>query len=150
MTFHEKIKEEIKTAMMAKDQVKLLVLRGMSAAFTNELVAKGRKPQELLTDEESLAVVSRLAKQRKDSIDQFTKGARKDLAENEQAELAVLEVYLPKMMGKDEIIKIAEAKKIELGITDASQKGFFMKTLMQELKGKADGGDVKAVIDGLF
>ncbi len=150
MTFHEKIKEEIKAAMMAKDQVKLLVLRGMSAAFTNELVAKGRKPQELLTDEESLAVVSRLAKQRKDSIEQFTKGGRADLAESEQAELAVLEVYLPKMMSKEEIVKIAESKKAELGITDASQKGLFMKTLMQELKGKADGGDVKAVIDSLF
>ena len=73
---HEQIKNGIKEAMMAKDQVRLETLRGMSAAFTNELVAKGRKPNEILGDEEVLAVITRLSKQRKDSIEQFTKGGR--------------------------------------------------------------------------
>ena len=73
---HEDIKKGIKEAMLAKDEVKLRTLRGMSAAFTNELVAKGRKPDELLADEEALGVISRLAKQRKDSMEQFKKGNR--------------------------------------------------------------------------
>ena len=147
---HEDIKKGIKEAMLAKDEVKLRTLRGMSAAFTNELVAKGRKPDELLADEEALGVISRLAKQRKDSMEQFKKGNREDLVEAERAELAILETYLPKMMDRAEIEALARAKKSELGISDPSQKGKLMAEIMRELKGKADGADVKSVVDSLF
>ena len=84
---HESIQGKIKGAMLAKDAVRLETLRGMSAAFVNELVAKGRKPDEKLSDEEALAVVMRLAKQRKDSIEQFKKGGREDLVAEETAEV---------------------------------------------------------------
>ncbi len=136
--------------MMAKDSVRLETLRGMSAAFTNELVAKGKKPNEMLGDEEVLAVIARLAKQRKDSIEQFTKGGRMDLVEVEQAQLAILETYLPKMMDKSEVESIVKAKKDELGITDATKKGMLMSAVMKDLKGKADGMVVKEVVDSLF
>ncbi len=147
---HENIKGEIKEAMMAKDAVRLEVLRGMSAAFTNELVAKGKKPQDILTDEEALAVISRLSKQRKDSIEQFTKGGREDLVAEEKAQLAVIEKYLPEMMGASEVEKIARAKKEELGVTDPTKKGMLMAAIMKDLKGKADGTVVKQVVDSLF
>ena len=120
------------------------------AAFTNELVAKNRKPQEILSDEEALAVITRMAKQRKDSIEQFRKGDREDLVKEEQDELQILETYLPKMMEKDEVEKIARAKKDELSITDPTKKGMLMSALMKELKGKADGMTVKEVVDSLF
>jgi uncharacterized protein len=147
---HEQIKNSIKEAMMAKDSVRLETLRGMSAAFTNELVAKGRKPQEMLNDEEVLAVITRLAKQRKDSIEQFKKGNREDLVKEESAQLAILETYLPKLMDKIEVEKIAKAKKEELGITDPTKKGMLMSALMKDLKGKADGTVVKEAVDALF
>jgi len=147
---HEQIKNGIKEAMMAKDAVRLETLRGMSAAFTNELVAKSRKPSEFLNDEEVLAVITRLAKQRKDSIEQFKKGNREDLVEVEEGQLAILSTYLPKMMDKAEVEKIAKAKKDELGITDGTKKGVLMSALMKDLKGKADGTTVKEAVDALF
>lgn len=147
---HEKIKEEIKNAMRAREAVRLDVLRGVLAAFTNELVATGKTPQDMLDDEKALTVVRRLAKQRKDSIEQFEKGGRADLAEKERGELTHLEAFLPQMMSKDEIRKIAEAKKIELGITDKSKMGMFVGAIMKELKGKADGNDVKEIVEELL
>lgn len=146
----EKIKEEVKNAMRAKDERRLLVLKGVLSAFTNELVATKRTPQDKLSEEEALAVVARLSKQRKDSISQFENGGRADLADIEKVELAILEEFLPTLMSQDEIRKIAEAKKAEMNVTDASQKGQFMGVLMKDLKGKADGGDVKNVVDSLF
>jgi len=147
---HEQIKNGIKEAMMAKETVKLRTLRSMLASFTNELVAKNRKPQEMLKDDEATAVIAKLAKQRKDSIDQFKKGGREDLVKEEESELAILETYLPKMMDKSEVEKIASAKKSELGINDIAKKGMLMSTLMKDLKGKVDGTLVKEVVDSLF
>ncbi|MFA6300970.1 MAG: GatB/YqeY domain-containing protein [Candidatus Paceibacterota bacterium] len=147
---HEQIKNGIKEAMMAKDALRLKVFRSMSAAFTNELVAKNKKPNEMLADEEALAVISRLAKQRKDSIEQFKKGNREDLVKEEESELAILETFLPKLMEKSEVEKIAKQKKDELGINDATKKGMLMSALMKDLKGKADGSMVKEAVDALF
>jgi uncharacterized protein YqeY len=147
---HEQIKNGIKEAMKAKDALQLKAFRAMSAAFTNELVAKNRKPQDFLKDDEAIAVITKLAKQRKDSIDQFKKGGREDLVKEEEAELAILETYLPKMMDKSEVEKIIKAKKAELGIEDATKKGMLMSAVMKDLKGKADGTLVKEVVDSLF
>jgi len=147
---HEEIKNGIKEAMMAKDALRLKAFRAMSAAFTNELVAKNKKPSEMLTDEEAIAVISKLSKQRKDSIEQFKKGNREDLVKEEEMELAILETYLPKMMEKNEVEKIAKAKKDELGITDATKKGMLMSALMKDLKGKVDGTLVREAVDALF
>ena len=147
---HEQIKNSIKEAMMAKDTLRLETNRGMLSAFTNELVSKGRKPNEMLGDEEAIAVITRLSKQRKDSIEQFKKGNRDDLVQKEEAELLILEAYLPKMMEKSEVEKIVLSKKTELGITDAKEKGKLMAAIMKDLKGKADGMVVKEIVDALF
>ena len=135
--------------MRARDTVKLSVIRGLVANFTNELVALKRKPDGELSDEEVLAVIRRAVKQRKDSIEQFTKGGRDDLAHDEEAELKILETYLPAQMPRDEVMKIAQAKMSELGASKSSA-GKFMGALMKELKGKADGDTVKSVADELL
>lgn len=150
MSLQTDIKGQIKEAMLAKDALRLSVVRGLVAAFTNELVAKQRKPTEELSDEDVLAVIRRAVKQRKDSIEQFKAGGRQDLVDSEAAELVVLEKYLPQMMSRDEIKKVAEAKKVQLGITDKTKLGQFVGQLMKELKGRADGADVKAVAESLF
>ena len=91
----DNIKKSIKEAMLERDAVRLETLRGMSAAFVNELVARSRKPDETLSEEEALAVVKRLIKQHKKSIEQFKLGQREDLVRQEEAELKILESYLP-------------------------------------------------------
>lgn len=150
MSLQSTIKDGIKTAMLAKDTVRLTVLRNLTASFTNELVAKGKKPQEELSDEDALVVVKRLINQRKDSIDQFTKGGRPELAESEQAELDILNTFMPPQMSKQEIKKVAIAKKESMGITDKTKVNQLMGALMKDLKGKADGNDVKEVVAELF
>jgi len=150
MTLHEQIRENIKEAMKAGDKVRLEVMRGLVTAFTNELVATGHTPQDMLADDQAITVITRLAKQRKDSIEQFTKGGRMDLVEEETKQLNILAEYLPKLMEKTEVEEFVKSKIAELGAIDPSKKGMFMATLMKDLKGKADGSLVKEVVDQLF
>jgi uncharacterized protein len=150
MTIHETIKQSIPEALRAHDEVRLRTLRSLVTQMTNEVVAKKRKPDEFLTDEEALVVVKRAANQRKDSIEQFTNASRLDLVEPEKAELAILESYLPSLMSREEIEGIARAKMTEMGVTSKADAGKFTGALMKDLKGKADGGDVKAVVDNLL
>jgi len=147
---HLELKESIKTAMKAKDTVRLGVLRGLSAAATNELVAKDRKPDEILNEEELMTVIMRAAKQRKDSIEQFENGGRPELAESEQAELEILQTLLPAQLSREEIEKAAKEKATALGVTDKSGANKLMGMLMKDLKGKAGGTVVKEVVDSLF
>jgi uncharacterized protein YqeY len=144
------LKEMMKDAMRAKDSVKLGVVRGLMSACTNEAVTKGKGPDGVLDEDEVLTVVMRAAKQRKDSIQQFTDGGRPELAEGEKAELAILETMLPAQMSRDEIIAAATAKAAEMNVTDKTGANKLMGTLMKDLKGKADGTVVKEVIDGMF
>ncbi|MDP6387760.1 MAG: GatB/YqeY domain-containing protein [Candidatus Pacebacteria bacterium] len=146
----KEIKEKIKDAMKARDEIKLSVLRGLSAAFTNELVATKRKPDEELTDDEAIAVIKKQAKQRRESIEQFKSGGRYDLVQREEKELALLSKYLPEEMSRQEVEKIAKAKKEELGIEDKSKMGVLIGALMKEFKGRADGSVVKEVVVSLF
>jgi hypothetical protein len=144
---HDKIKNDIKDAMRAKDSIRLDTLRGLSAVFTNELLKKPKNAS--LSDDEVIAVIRRAVKQRKDSIEQFEKGGRKDLVDKEKAELVILESYLPKLMSREEIEKFVKGK-IAGGMTfDKAKIGQFVGAIMKELKGKADGADVKAVIEKL-
>lgn len=144
----DNIKAEIKAAMIAKNMERLNVLRLISAAFTNELVSQGRPPTDPLSDEDCLKVIKRMAKQRKDSIDQFIAGGREDLAEAEKAELAVVETLLPPQMSEAEIeAKVKE--KLAANPIDTTKKGMFVGQMMKELGDTADGAVVKAVIDRL-
>ena len=161
------IKTQIIEAMKARDAIRMETLRGLSAQFTNELVNLKRKPDAELSDEEALVVIRRAVKQRKDSIEQFEKGGRADLADKEKLELSILEPMLPTMMSKENVMAIAQGKMTELGISSkvdalnpsgagvgrpatAGLAGKLMSALMKELKGKADGGTVKEVVDELL
>ena len=150
MSLHEELRESLKTAMKAKDATALTTIRSIMTACTNELVATGRTPQDQLDDAGILSVIKRLAKQRKESIVQYEAAGRQDLADPEKLELAILEAYLPELMSQEAIRPIAEAKKAELGVTDKSNLGILVGAVMKELAGKADGGDVKAVVESLF
>ena len=149
MSLQADIKAQMIEAMKAKDATRLSVIRGLMSAFTNEAVAKGKTPQDELSDEEAMAVISRAVKQRKDSIEQFEKGGRPELAQDEKAELALLQAYLPAQMSREEIFQHVQNKAAELNVT-AEQKNQFMGALMKELKGKADGTVVKEAVDSLF
>lgn len=150
MSLHEQIKNNIKESMKAGDKIRLEVMRGLVTAFTNELVATNRTPQDMLTDEEAIKVITRASKQRKDSIEQFSKGGRIDLVNIEEDQLKILEEFLPKLMDVSEIEKIVKSKLSEIGGKDPTKKGMFMASIMKDLKGKADGSIVKEVVDRLF
>ena len=152
MSLHQDIKKQMVEAMKAKDTMRLGVLRGLLAAFTNEAVAKKRKPDEELPDEEALSVISRAVKQRKDSIEQFEKGGRKDLADAEKAEMKILETYLPTQMSREEVVEYVKKKQVDPTMPEATRgnKNQFIGFVMKELKGRADGIMVKEAVESLF
>lgn len=144
------LKEAMKEAMRAKDSVRLSVIRGLITAAQNDAVQKGKGPDGVLDEAEMLAVITRAAKQRKDSIEQFEKGGRPELAVSEKEELAIIMSMLPAQMSREEIVAAAGAKAAELGVADKTDANKLMGALMKNLKGRADGNDVKAVVDGMF
>lgn len=146
----EQIRKELTDAMRAKDSLKMNTLRGLLSAFTNELVAKGIKPQEAIYDADALQVIKRAVKQRKDSIEQFRKGNREDLAQKEEAELKILETYMPAQMSREQIEAVAKQLKDKLGVTDKSKIGVLVGAVMKELKGQADGAVVKEIVERLL
>lgn len=144
----EQIKSSLKPAMMAKDSVRVGTIRMILAAFTNELVTQGHPPTDPLSDADCMKVIKRLAKQRKDSIEQFVSGGRPELADDERAELTIIEEFLPAQMSEEEIESKVKAKLAESPL-DPTKKGQFVGTMMKELGDTADGALVKAVIDKL-
>lgn len=150
MDLHNLIQEKIPEAMRAKDAVRLTTLRGVLAAFTNEAVTLKRTPKDKLSDFEAVTVIKRLVKQRKDSIEQFKKGGRQDLADNEEAELKVLEEFLPAQMTEEEIRKIVMKKKEEMGEIDKTKIGQFMGVVIKETGSNADGALVKKIVDEIL
>ncbi len=147
---YEQLRSDLKDAMKAGDDIRKTTLRGLLSACTQELTATGRTPQDTLSEDEVLSVIRREVKRRKDAAEQFRAGGRPELAQSEEAELTILETYLPQMMSREEIEPIVKAKIEALGVTDKSGAGKLIGAVMSELKGKADGSDVKAVVDALL
>lgn len=150
MSIHEDLKAGIPEAMRTKDEVRLRTLRSLVTAMTNEVMAKKRKPDEFLTDDEAIAVLKRASNQRKDSIEQFVNGGRAELAEPEKEELAIIDTFLPAQMSTEDIESAVRAKMEEMGITEKSKAGLLTGAIMKDFKGHADGGEVKRVIDSLL
>ena len=143
MSLEQTLGADIVTAMKAKDQTKLTALRMLKTALTNKSIEKGRA----LEGAEELQVVSMLVKQRRDSIEQFTKGGRKDLADKEQAEIAILDAYLPAAASDDEIAAAVTAAIAETGAAGAKDMGKVMKAVMAGLAGKTvDGKKVSETV----
>ena len=143
MSLEQTLGADIVTAMKAKDATKLTALRMLKTALTNKSIEKGRA----LEGAEELQVVSMLVKQRRDSIDQFTKGGRTDLADKEQAEIVILNTYLPASASDDEIAAAVTAAIAETGATSAKDMGRVMKAVMAGLAGKTvDGKKVSETV----
>ncbi len=136
MSLEQSLSGDIVTAMKAKDQTKLTALRMLKTALTNKSIEKGRA----LDNAEELQVVSTLVKQRKDSIEQFTKGGRQDLADKEQAEIGVLNAYLPAAATDEEIAAAVAAAIADTGAAGAKDIGKVMKAVMAALAGKTVDG----------
>ena len=138
MALVEDVNRAIADAMKAKDAPRLVALRMLKAAFMNREVERGRS----LDENEARQVVSALVKQRRDSIEQFTKGGRTDLADKETAEIVVLEAYLPPAVDAGELEKAVDAAITSTGATSAKDMGRVMKAVMQDLAGKTVDGKI--------
>ena len=139
MTVQERVQTELADAMRRKDQLRLSVLRMMKAAIRNREVEK-RKP---LDETECQQVFSTLIKQRRDSVEQYRKGRREDLAEKEEAGIRILEQYLPAPVGESEVEAAIEAAISGTGATSAKQVGAVMKATLARLAGRrVDGKQV--------
>jgi uncharacterized protein YqeY len=143
MSLEQSLSADIVTAMKAKDQNRLTALRMLKTALMNKNIEKGRA----LEGAEELQVVSMLVKQRRDAIEQFTKGGRQDLADKEQAEILILNSYLPASASDDEITAAVAAAIAETGATSAKDMGKVMKATMAVLAGKTvDGKKVSETV----
>ncbi len=143
MEIREKITAEIKSAMLAKDSVKLNTLRFLQSAIKNKEIDSRPNP---ITADDVMAVIKKLVKQRKESIDQFTSAGRMDLADQESAELKVLENYLPQQMGAAEVEKIVTDVIAALGAKTIKDMGPVMKEVMARTAGSADGKMISETI----
>jgi hypothetical protein len=143
MKLTERVNADLANAMRAKEANRLVALRMLKTALTNKNIEKGRD----LDETEGLQVIGTLIKQRRDSIEQFEKGGRKDLAEKEAAEIAVLEGYLPPPASEAELSQIIDAAVTETGASSPKDMGKVMKAVMGSLSGRtADGRVVSEMV----
>jgi uncharacterized protein YqeY len=145
MSLREKISSDLKNALRDRKAVDLSVLRMLQSAIKNKEIER-KKGDAGLTDEEVIEVVTSEIKKRKEAIEGYTKGQRQDLADKENAELAVLMGYMPKQMGDVEIREEAKKAIGEAGAKTPQDIGRVMKILMPRMKGKADGGVVNRIV----
>lgn len=146
MAIKDQIMADLKEAMKSKEKDRLRVLRSLKSKLLEREISERKEGEASLSDEQAIEVLMKAAKQRKESIEQFEKGDRDDLAESEKKELEIIESYLPEMLSEDEIRDIAREKIDELGAEDMSDMGQVMGVMMQELKGKAEGSLVSKVV----
>lgn len=142
MAIQEKLTDDLRTAMRAQDTVTKDTVRLIRSAIKNAEIEKGSQ----LDDTGSLDVLSRMAKQYRDSITTYREHGREDLASREEAELEVLARYLPEQLAEDEIRRLAVEAAAEVGASSASDRGKVMARLMPQVKGRADGAAVNRIV----
>jgi uncharacterized protein YqeY len=138
MTFQARIDQDIKAAMLARETLKLGVLRMLKAALMNAAIEK-HGAGGALEEADALAIVRKEIKKRHDSVDGFEKGGRQDMADNERAEIAILNVYLPQALSPDELATLVQEAIAEVGATTRQQMGAVMKIVNAKAAGRADG-----------
>lgn len=148
MSLIKNIATEMKEAMKAKDKVKLESLRSIKAALMLAQTEKGAGAE--LNEDEEMKILVRLQKQRKDSISIYQEQGRQDLADEELAQLAVIETFLPKALSEEELVSYLEKLIAELGATDAKDMGKVMGRASKELAGRADGKTISAKVRALL
>ena len=147
MSLYNNIENDIKIALKAGDAVKVSVLRMVMAALKTLMIDK--KLQQL-DESDTIQIVQRHIKQHKESIEQFTKGNRPDLAEKEKVELKILEAYMPKQLSEDEVTVIINEIIASSGISSKTEMGKVMKLVMEKAKGKADGKLISQLVSKLL
>lgn len=152
MTIKEQLNEQLKAAMKSGDAITRDRVRMLLAAIKQGEVdtLDPQKRATGLTEEDVLAILTREAKRRRESISEFEKGARADLVAAERAELALIEKFLPQLMGREQIIPLARQAIAESGATSEKQMGAVMQRLMPAVKGKADGKLVNQIVKELL
>ncbi|EOT30152.1 GatB/YqeY domain-containing protein [Enterococcus saccharolyticus] len=146
MSLLSKLNDDMKTAMKAKEKETLQVIRMLKASLQNEQIKVGRD----LTEDEELTVLSREMKQRRDSLTEFEKAGREDLAEKVKGEITIVEQYLPAQLTDEEIRQIVADAIEKTGATSPKEFGKVMGLVMPQVKGKADGNQVNAVVKELL
>lgn len=141
----QQLRDELKESMIAKDELRKSVLRMLISAITYYEIQKGGAGYEA-TDEDVLSVIDKQVKQRKDSIEQFEKAGRQELADKEKAEMALLEKYLPEQMSEEEVRELVKEAIEQTGASSPQDMGKVMGALMPKVKGKADGGLVSRLV----
>jgi len=146
LSLKERLKEELKVAMKARDELKVSTIRLVNSVIKNKEIDTRKE----LDDEAVLAVLSTSAKQRRESIEQYEKAGRTDLADKEKAELAILQTFMPEQLGSEEIEKLVREAAAETGAAGPKDMGKLMKALMPKVKGKADGKLVNEIVKGVL
>ena len=146
MPLLDKINTDLKAAMRAKEELRLLVLRTLLSSINYAEIAKQKK----LDDGGIIEVIGKEIKQRRESIEAYDKGNRQDLSAKEKAEMAILQEYMPAQMSRDEITAIVERVIAEVGPKGPGDKGKVMQKLMPQVKGKADGNEVNSIVTDLL
>ena len=142
----QKLVEDLKQALRGGDKVRRSVIRLVMAAIKNAEIAR----QVTLEDADILGVIAKEARQRRESIEAFRQGNRQDLVAQEEAELAILQQYLPQQMSREEVIAAARRVIEEVGAQGLGDKGKVMPKLIVQLKGRADGQEINAVVTELL
>jgi len=146
MPLLEKLKEDLKSAMRAKEELRMSVLRMLLSAINYAEIAQQKK----LDDAGIINVISKEIKQRRESIEAYEKGNRPDLAAKEKLELGILQAYMPAQMGLDEVAALVQKVIVEVEAKSPGDKGKVMQKLMPQVKGKADGSEVNAIVTELL
>jgi uncharacterized protein len=146
MSLKDTISEQIKAAMKSKDKIRLETVRSIKKVILEKESDVRSTGREELTEAEELAILTQLAKQRKDSIEQFRKAGRDDLADKEAQELVIIEEYLPAQLSDEEVAAVIDELIASVGATGAKDMGKVMGPAMQRLKGQADGAKVQALV----
>lgn len=143
----DQLRSDLRDAMRARDVPRRNTIRMLEAAIKNaEIDKRGAE----LADADVLAILQRQVKQRRESIEQFEQGGRKDLADNERVEIGIIEQYLPTQLSRDEVEVRARAVIEQVGASGPGDRGKVMGMLMRELRGQADGSLVNAVVGELL
>ena len=143
MTITDRLTQDMKTAMKARDKERLSTIRMVKASMQNEAIKLGK---DSLSEEEELTVLTREVKQRNDSLHEFKEAGREDLVEGLEREIEILQVYMPKQLTDEELKQIVEETVEEVGATSKSDMGKVMSAVMPKVKGKADGSKVNKLV----
>ena len=148
MTLFDQISEDIKSAMKARDKVRLETLRNIKKVFLEAKTAPGAN--DTLEDDAALKIIAKLAKQGKETAVTYTQAGRQDLADAELAQVAVIEGYLPKQLSEEEITAIVKSIIAETGATSMKEMGKVMGIANKQMAGKADGRVISGIVKALL